>query len=352
MPPRPSTRSRRNRPRLSPGGRRGTSPGAVVAVRPRGSAGVLAAAAVSASSSSDGAVIPIHGMSYFASAPRRRRAPARRLRRARRRRRRHEHLGRPCEPRLLDRRRAPARSAATASRRARCGSAPRQSLRHRRAGRSHHRGRAPDVDEGAPTSSSWSATLSAAAAAAATTFHRSHQSGRDVDLVYYMRDPDGKPFEPDAMHVFDEARQGEGRHRAVRSTSRDLAARQGARHRAARRPCSTSSCTSRSRSCCSSTPTTSTSPRRSSLGCAETLRQPGDSARHDDHLHVRVYCSAADRRLGCVDMGPLDLEPDEAITRAELDDVRRVLQAGTHRIDLRALALTRTSRRHRRPRRR
>jgi penicillin-insensitive murein endopeptidase len=37
------------------------------------------------------------------------------------------------------------------------------------------------------------------------------------------------------------------------------------------------------------------------------LKQPGDSARHDDHLHVRVYCTPSDRRLGCVDLGPMDL---------------------------------------------
>jgi len=33
-------------------------------------------------------------------------------------------------------------------------------------------------------------------------FHRSHQSGRDVDLLYFMRDRQGRPFEPDAMHAF------------------------------------------------------------------------------------------------------------------------------------------------------
>src|SRR5262249_61038703 len=39
----------------------------------------------------------------------------------------------------------------------------------------------------------------------------------------------------------------------------------------------------------------------------KTLRQPGDSARHDDHMHVRVYCAAADRAYGCVDIGPMEL---------------------------------------------
>jgi penicillin-insensitive murein endopeptidase len=37
------------------------------------------------------------------------------------------------------------------------------------------------------------------------------------------------------------------------------------------------------------------------------LKQPGDSARHDDHMHVRVYCATADRRYGCVDLGPMEL---------------------------------------------
>ena len=36
-----------------------------------------------------------------------------------------------------------------------------------------------------------------------TAFHRSHQSGRDTDVVYPMRDVEGKPFEADAMHAFD-----------------------------------------------------------------------------------------------------------------------------------------------------
>jgi penicillin-insensitive murein DD-endopeptidase len=34
------------------------------------------------------------------------------------------------------------------------------------------------------------------------------------------------------------------------------------------------------------------------------LRQPGDSAPHDDHLHVRVFCAQNDRALGCDDRGP------------------------------------------------
>jgi penicillin-insensitive murein endopeptidase len=35
------------------------------------------------------------------------------------------------------------------------------------------------------------------------------------------------------------------------------------------------------------------------------LLQPGDAPPHDDHLHVRIYCPASDRALGCRDRGPV-----------------------------------------------
>jgi penicillin-insensitive murein endopeptidase len=35
------------------------------------------------------------------------------------------------------------------------------------------------------------------------------------------------------------------------------------------------------------------------------LTQPGDSLPHDDHFHVRVACTTAERYLGCVDGAPL-----------------------------------------------
>ncbi len=35
------------------------------------------------------------------------------------------------------------------------------------------------------------------------------------------------------------------------------------------------------------------------------LRQPSDSAVHDDHLHLRIHCAADDRAYGCADRGPM-----------------------------------------------
>ena len=37
---------------------------------------------------------------------------------------------------------------------------------------------------------------------------------------------------------------------------------------------------------------------------AHVLRQPGDSRSHNDHLHLRLYCSRQDRLEGCFDYGP------------------------------------------------
>jgi penicillin-insensitive murein endopeptidase len=34
------------------------------------------------------------------------------------------------------------------------------------------------------------------------------------------------------------------------------------------------------------------------------LHQPTDSQPHDDHMHVRVFCAATDRAFGCTDKGP------------------------------------------------
>lgn len=137
-------------------------------------------------------------------------------------------------------------------------------------------------------------------------FHRSHQSGRDADFLYYLRDASGQPFEADAMHVFDaagRARDGSGLTVDVPRTwllvkelitapeapvqwiflyeplSRRLlehAARTG-------------------------------EPEALIARARRALKQPGDSARHDDHMHVRVYCSPADRTYGCVDLGPMEL---------------------------------------------
>jgi penicillin-insensitive murein endopeptidase len=164
-------------------------------------------------------------------------------------------------------------------------------------------------------------------------FHRSHQSGRDADLVYYMRGPDGKPFEPDAMHVFDatgKAKDGSGLSIDVPRTW--LLVKQVIT--APEAPVQYIFMYEPIAKLLVEHAHAIGEPDAIIDRARRTLHQPGDSARHDDHMHVRVYCSAADKRLGCVDLGPLDLEPDEEMARAELDGLTHVLATRSHRVDL------------------
>lgn len=150
------------------------------------------------------------------------------------------------------------------------------------------------------------ADLSSKSGGGAFTFHRSHQSGRDADLLYYMRDAGGQPLEPDAMHVFD----GQGRARDKSGITVDVprtwllikelvtAPEAPVQYIFMYEPIALLLLDHAKQA---------GEPDDLVARARKALRQPGDSARHDDHLHVRVYCSAADRDYGCVDIGPMEL---------------------------------------------
>ena len=153
-------------------------------------------------------------------------------------------------------------------------------------------------------------------------WHRSHQSGRDVDLIYFQRDGAGKPVEPSVMHVFDRAglaRDGSGATVDIPRTwklVRELVMAPEAPVQwifmyepfAAR-------VIEYARSI--------GEPDLLVAVARRTLKQPGDSAKHDDHMHIRVYCADSDRSAGCVDTGPLDLfverETQLAVLRAQTE---------------------------------
>jgi penicillin-insensitive murein endopeptidase len=176
------------------------------------------------------------------------------------------------------------------------------------------------------------ADLSTRKGGEARKWHRSHQSGRDVDLVYFMRDAQGKPMEADAMRVFDHnglARDGSGitidiprTWELVRSliTSREAIvqwvfmfqpiANKLLEHAVAKGE-----------------------PEIVIARAKLVLKQPGDSARHDDHIHVRVYCSDHDINYGCVDIGPMQPMLERLAARdverpSELDDMIAQMVSG------------------------
>jgi penicillin-insensitive murein endopeptidase len=150
----------------------------------------------------------------------------------------------------------------------------------------------------------------------ATMWHRSHHSGRDVDLIFYSTDARRKPMPPPETHmvVYDakgkpvppepgtefepdwEKRRFDTERNwwLVESLLSDTEARvqwifvsDGLRARLLtwarkhKRPAWLIEYASR------------------------VMYQPGRKAPHDDHFHVRIYCTRADRAQGCVDTGPV-----------------------------------------------
>ena len=138
------------------------------------------------------------------------------------------------------------------------------------------------------------------------SFHRSHQSGRDADLLPYMRDAEGKPFEPDAMHKLDwrgRATDGSGVTLDVPRTwllVKELIS-------APEAPVQFIFMYEPLAQMLIDHAKQIGEPMPIIIKARLALKQPGDSAKHDDHMHVRVYCSDDDRAYGCADMGPMEL---------------------------------------------
>lgn len=151
-----------------------------------------------------------------------------------------------------------------------------------------------------------------------SVWHRSHQSGRDVDVLFYTIDERGRPLPPPEHDMIRFDAKGEPfldprakvgyteigwekrRFDAKRNwqfvealltdpsirvqwifVSEALEARMLAYARKANRP-------------------------EWIVSYAQTvMNQPGDSLPHDDHFHIRIYCTRADRFHGCEDRGPV-----------------------------------------------
>lgn len=147
--------------------------------------------------------------------------------------------------------------------------------------------------------------------------HRSHQSGRDVDVFFYAVTPAGRPLAPGSVMLhFDrsgkatrwsppkgtvaphkpvpDARLDVRRNWAfVRAllldpeievqwifVQKDLAARLLQQS------------------------TAEGDEPALRARAAQIVRQPSDSEVHDDHMHIRLFCDPDDRPLGCTDRGP------------------------------------------------
>ena len=74
---------------------------------------------------------------------------------------------------------------------------------------------------------------------------------------------------------------------------------------------------------------------------AELMRQPGDSTPHNDHYHVRIYCSLEDRKYGCLNREPWRdwVDMQDGAWQEHVEQVGRVLDLPDARLRLRAVRL-------------
>jgi penicillin-insensitive murein endopeptidase len=151
-----------------------------------------------------------------------------------------------------------------------------------------------------------------------STQHRSHQSGRDVDIFYYAVDGAGRPVLPgEAMLHF--SADGRALRWSPPKGVRPPAAPVPAYRFDARRnwafvralladPGVEVQWIFMQRGLASSLLAVAASAGDDPALIARAafiMHEPSDSEPHDDHMHVRLYCAPGDRQLGCVDRGPV-----------------------------------------------
>ena len=150
-----------------------------------------------------------------------------------------------------------------------------------------------------------------------SSMHRSHESGRDVDIFYYAADGDGNPLsDPPAMIRF--ADDGRAAAWSAGKAGRRVREPLPAAHLDLRRTWALVTSLL-------SDPIVEVqwifvhkpiaelllqeaerekTDRALVARAREILHQPTDASPHDDHMHVRVFCPVQSRTFGCVYKGP------------------------------------------------
>ena len=132
----------------------------------------------------------------------------------------------------------------------------------------------------------------------------SHRSGRDADILLYLTDVDGKPLSPDEFVAVDSSGRGRWKRTPVvfdAARTWDLVralltdSHVQVQHLYLAEPLR-QQLLSRARAI--------GEPEWVVQRARTVLHEPGHAGRHDDHLHLRIYCSRADRLAGCSDDDP------------------------------------------------
>jgi penicillin-insensitive murein DD-endopeptidase len=139
----------------------------------------------------------------------------------------------------------------------------------------------------------------------ADPYHRSHQSGRDADLLLFLIDAVGRPYESTEMKPLDDnglATDGSQHHLDVARTWRLVRALVSAPQRNLQRLFLYEPLTQLVLDYARSSGEPAWLIETARLALVEP-----EGAPHNDHLHVRIFCSPNDTLVGCRDLGNLTL---------------------------------------------
>jgi len=147
-------------------------------------------------------------------------------------------------------------------------------------------------------------------------WHRSHQSGRDIDLIFYSVDAEGQALDPPTSEMIHY--DAEGKAYAPRRTVYAEEGWEKRRFDVERNWRLLESLLADPsvriqwifvsdglRAQLLDHAVENERPTWAIEYAKVVLRQPADAPPHDDHFHMRIYCSRTDRFHGCVDRGPV-----------------------------------------------
>ncbi|MCP4445262.1 MAG: penicillin-insensitive murein endopeptidase [Myxococcales bacterium] len=157
-------------------------------------------------------------------------------------------------------------------------------------------------------------------------WHRSHQTGRDVDFLFLLKDKAGRPMRNDRMrkHAPSGAeRVAEGEKPAVFFDERGNWLLVEALLESPVAEIQYIFVQEDLRQKILAYAVKSGVSQAMVEHATQVMKQPSDSAPHDDHLHVRIYCPWDDVSAGCVDMGQMRWHKKDLKYGGRVERIRR-----------------------------
>jgi penicillin-insensitive murein endopeptidase len=161
-----------------------------------------------------------------------------------------------------------------------------------------------------------------------SAWHRSHQTGRDVDLLFFARNRAGRPVVADVMRRFgaDGVSLPERGRAAIYFDDRANWSLVRAILENPVAEVESIFIADDLKQRLLDAAVAEAAPAELVAAAAVLLREPSRALPHDDHMHVRIYCAPSDLSLGCRDVGSLRWHKKGYKYRAE--SMRRRIEEG------------------------